>query len=312
MVLRDKGFHEQRAVAVTAQAVVGQTAQGERERLGGEIAAGGGGSDQEAAQAEHAMQVARASSGIPADEGVAGGQRESGRGEAERAEHAMGGDQQVAQLGPGVEDGSARMLAGDEFVPGAALVLVADLDELQVAHQVDPGGQADRRGHGTVQTARAATLAVVPGRGQVDLAGGFESAQGLHATGDLRLAAGIEESEPGADPPANFGAAGVTSVGHEFPDLDQRCALRQCGRDPMLLIHAPEMAQSDVKSQVSSCVASAACGCRGRWSRAWPCRANPSGPAPSKYVLVMSYSASSTSTSNSVRSVSKSATSSAL
>ena len=61
------------------------------------------------------MQVARASGGVSADEGVAGGQRESGRGEAERAEHAMFGDQQVAQLGRGVEDGAAGMLAGEDW-----------------------------------------------------------------------------------------------------------------------------------------------------------------------------------------------------
>ena len=167
----------------------------------------------------------------------------------------MFANQQVAQLGTGVLDSAAGMLAGDEFVPDAPLVLVADLDELQAADLVDPRGQVDGRGHGTLQTARVATLAVVvTRRGQVDLAGRFQGAQGLHATGDLRLAVGIEESEQGADPPANLSAADVASVRHEFADLDQRWALRQCGRNPMLLIHAQGIAQSECTCQVPTCV----------------------------------------------------------
>ena len=125
-LLLDKGLHEQRAVAVAAPELVRQTAKGERERLGGEIPAAHAGTDQEAAQANHAMQLAGAGVGIPADERVARGQSEGGGGEADGPQHAVLGDQQVAQLDAGVLDRSARVLLGDHSVPQLQLAAVAD------------------------------------------------------------------------------------------------------------------------------------------------------------------------------------------
>ena len=57
-VLRDKGFRQQRAIEVAALTVLGQLSQGQREGLGGEVPAAHGGTDQEAAQPDHAMQLA--------------------------------------------------------------------------------------------------------------------------------------------------------------------------------------------------------------------------------------------------------------
>ncbi len=103
------------------------------------------------------------------------------------------------------------MLAPDEFVPEAPLGLVDRLNQLQPAHLIDAFRHVHRRGRGAAQTARAAAPVVVARRGQDDAAGRLERAQGLHAAGDLRLAAGFPEPEQLADPPANLGAAGRVS-----------------------------------------------------------------------------------------------------
>ena len=238
----DKGFHEQGAVAVALLAVVRQAAQGEREGLGGEVPAGGAGADQEAAQPDHAVQLAAALVGVPADEGVAGGQREGRGGEAEGPQHALLGDQQVAQLGAGVLDGAARVLAAHQLVPDPALGRVADLDQCQPAQLVHAGGHADRRRHGAAETARAAAPVVMPGHGQSDLAGGVERAQGSQATGQLGLPAGVQEAEPLADPAADFHAASRAGGRHQRLDARQGCGIRKRAGNPVLLVHVLGMA----------------------------------------------------------------------
>ena len=101
----DKGFHEQRTVTVAVLEVVGQVAQGQAEGLRGQVAALDGRANQKTAQSDHPVQLAGALVGVPADEGVASGQRESRCGEAEGSQHAVVGDQQVAQLGTDVLGG---------------------------------------------------------------------------------------------------------------------------------------------------------------------------------------------------------------
>ena len=164
--LLDKGLHQQRPVAVVALEVGGQAAQGQREGLGGEVAAGHAGTDQEAAEPGHAMQLAHAPVGVPADEGVARGQCQGRRGEAEGPQHAVLGDQQVAHLRADVLDGPARVLAAHQFVPDAPLVVVGHRDQLQSAHPVDPPGHVDGRGNRAAEPARPAAPVVVAGSGQ--------------------------------------------------------------------------------------------------------------------------------------------------
>ena len=127
----DKGFHEQRTVAVAVLEVVGQAAQGQAEGLRGQVAAVDGRANQETAQSDHPVQLAGALVGVPADEGVASGQRESRYGEAEGSQHAVVGDQQVGQLGTDVLDGATRVLAAHQLVPDPALGRVGDLDKFQ-------------------------------------------------------------------------------------------------------------------------------------------------------------------------------------
>ena len=134
----DKGFHEQRTVAVAVLEVVGQAAQGQAEGLRGQVAAVDGRANQETAQSGHPVQLAGALVGVPADEGVASGQRESRCGEAEGSQHAVVGDQQVAQLGTDVLDGATRVLAAYQLVPDPALGRVGDLDKFQSVQLVEP------------------------------------------------------------------------------------------------------------------------------------------------------------------------------
>ena len=70
-VFFDKGFHQQGAVAVAALEVVRQAAQAQPEGLGGQVPAAHGRTDQEAGSGPHAVQLAAAQVGVPADEGVA-------------------------------------------------------------------------------------------------------------------------------------------------------------------------------------------------------------------------------------------------
>ena len=156
----DKGFHEQRTVAVAVLEVVGQAAQGQAEGLRGQVAAVDGRADQETAQSDHPVQLAGALVGVPADEGVASGQRESRCGEAEGSQHAVVGDQQIAQLGTDVLGGGT--------------------------------GRPIQRGR--------QRRWLWPGCGQSDVAGDVQSAQDLHAAGQLRPPASVQEAEQNADP----------------------------------------------------------------------------------------------------------------
>ena len=116
----DEGLEQQGLVAVAVPEVVRQAAQAEGQRLGGEVAALRGGPHREAAEGRHAVQQAAALEVVPADPAVAVGQLQGGGGEAEGAEDAVVGDDQVAQLGAGVADGAPGMLGGDEFEGQAA------------------------------------------------------------------------------------------------------------------------------------------------------------------------------------------------
>ncbi len=174
----DEGIEQQGLVAVAAPEVVRQAAQAEGQRLGGEVAALRGGPHREAAEGRHAVQQAAALEVVPADPAVAVGQLQGG-GEAEGAEDAVVGDEQVAQPGAGVADGTLGMLGGGEFVPDQAALGGGDEFEGQAARVLDAGGDALRRRDGAVEAARGAVPALVERGGQLELAAVVEDAQGL-------------------------------------------------------------------------------------------------------------------------------------
>ena len=169
-VLFNKGLHQRRAIAVAALEVGGQAAQAQPERLGGEVLAAHGGTDQEAAQSDHAMQLAGAPVGVPADAGVARRQRQRRGGEAQRAEDTVLGDQQVAQLRPHVPRRATRMLALQQLGPEAPLVVAGHLDQFQPLHLIDPRRHALRLRDRPSQTARPAAAALVTRGRQLDAA----------------------------------------------------------------------------------------------------------------------------------------------
>ena len=247
-VFFDKGFHEQGAVAIAALEVVGQPPQAQPEGLGGQVAAGDGRPDQEAAQSDHAVQLAGAQVGVPADAGIARGQRQGRGGEAQRAQHAVVGNQQVAQLGAHVTGRAARMLALQQLVPDPPLVLPEDLDQRQPLDQVGPRGHVRRGGHGPAETARLAVPAPVAGRGQLDAAVRIEGAQRLHAAGQLGPAAGVMESERLTDPTAHLGPAGGAGLSQQVLQPIHPVGAGECGSNLILLVHVQGMAQDKYKS----------------------------------------------------------------
>ena len=263
-VFFDKGFREQGAVAIAALEVVGQAPQAQPEGLGGQVAAGDGRSDQEAAQSDHAVQLAAAQVGVPADEGITRGQRQGRGGEAQRAQHAVVGNQQVAQLGAHVPGRAARMLALQQLVPDPPLVLPDDLDQRQPLDEVGPRGHVRRGGHGPTETARLAGPAPVAGRGQLDAAVPIEGAQRLHAAGQLGPAAGVMESERLTDPTAHLGPAGGAGLSQQVLQPIHPVGAGECGSNLILLVHAQGMAQDKYKGQVLLYGATAGRACRSR------------------------------------------------
>ena len=251
-VFFDKGFHQQGAVAVAPLEVVGQAPQAQPEGLGGQVAAVDARTDQEAAQSDHAVQLAGAPVGVPADEGIARGQRQGRGGEAQRAQHAVVGNQQVAQLGSHVTGGAARMLALQQLVPDPPLVVVGDRDQRQPLDEVGPCGHVRRGGHGPAETARPAASALVAGGGQLDAAVRVEGAQRLHAAGQLGPAAGVLESERLADPPTHLGPAGGAGLSQQVLQSIDAVGAGERGSNLILLVHTQGMAQGKHKSQVLS------------------------------------------------------------
>ena len=260
-VFFDKGFREQGAVAIVALEVVGQAPQAPPEGLGGQVAAGDGRPDQEAAQSDHAVQLAAAQVGVPADEGITRGQRQGRGGEAQRAQHAVVGNQQVAQLGAHVPGRAARMLALQQLGPDPPLVLPDDLDQRQPLDEVGPRGHVRRGGHGPTETARLAGPAPVAGRGQLDAAVPIEGAQRLHAAGQLGPAAGVMESERLTDPTAHLGPAGGAGLSQQVLQPIHPVGAGECGSNLILLVHAQGMAQDKYTGQVQLYGATAARTC---------------------------------------------------
>ena len=191
----DEGLQQQGRVAV-AQAEVGrQAAQAEGEHLGGEIGALHGGAREEARQAEHAVQLAAAEGVVPADPAIAVGQGQRRGGEADGAEDAVVGHGEVAQLGADMAGGAAGMLAGDKFVPSAALRVGRDEFQGEALDVGDAGGDVDGGRDRMAEAAGSAGCPAGQGRGQLDATAPVENAQGLEATGDLQSLERVVEAE---------------------------------------------------------------------------------------------------------------------
>ena len=233
----DERLAEQRGVAVAAEEIGWEAAQAQAEGLGGEVAAAHGGTDEEAAQGEDAMELLEAQGGVPADPAVPVGEREGGGGEADGAEDAVAGQEQVAQLRAGMAGGALGMLALDEFVPGAALLVGADEVEAQPLDLVDNRGNEQGSGDGPSEESRQAATAVADGRRERDAAAGVERAQGLEAASELRLAESIGEAEFGAHAVGEGSAMGEALGCEQRRDARQALGTGHCLENAMLLLH---------------------------------------------------------------------------
>ncbi len=164
-----------------------------------------------------------------------------------RSEHPRGAVQQVAQLGAHVVGRAARVLAGDQLVPEAPLVVAGHLDHCQCLHQIDPLGHARRLRDRPSETAGPAAPASVARGGQLDALVGLETAQRLHAASQLGAAESVMESEQLADAPADFGAAGRAGLSQQVLQPSGAVGAGEGGSNLILLVHALGMPQGQCK-----------------------------------------------------------------
>ncbi len=191
------GFQQHGPVAIALLEIGGQAAQDQPEHLGGEAVTAYARPDQEPAQVQHTVQPLAAHGRRPADPFVARGDREGRCGKAERTEHTVFRFNQIAYLGPDMEDGPIGVLAGHEFVPDLALLGRRDQTQLQIHHVRDTGRHGLRGGDRLVQAPGAARSAPATGTGrwQTEMALVFQTAQGLLASRQLPLAATVAQVE---------------------------------------------------------------------------------------------------------------------
>ena len=208
------GFQQGGPVAIALEEVLGQAPQDHAEHLGGEQVTADGGTDQEPAQGQHAVQSLAAHRRRPANPLVAGRDRQGRGGKADRPQHAVLGLNQVAQLGPDVDHGALRVLAGDQFVPGLPLWRGRHQGQLQAGQRPDGGGNRLRCGDRLAEspgTAVAVAAAMARGR-QLDASLALQTAQGFLAIRHLEFAASVEEAEFPAHVAGERGPAGVAGL----------------------------------------------------------------------------------------------------
>ncbi len=157
----------------------------------------------------------------------------------------MLGLNQVAQLRADVNDGTLRVLAGDQLIPNLALCGRGDQGQLESGQVPGASGDGLRGGQRLVQPARAAVAAAaaMARRRQLDATLPMQVAQGFVATGRLRLAETVEEAEFAADVAGECAPAGAADLCQQH--LQGRHGL--CGGESlgnaMLVEHVSDMPQ---------------------------------------------------------------------
>ena len=155
--------------------------------------------DEEPGHAHDPVQMLAPRGAIPADPAVALGQVQRRSSEAQAAEPAVLGGNEIAHLRAHQRTRPLRVLAGHQLVPQPQLIERVDLDQRQALHVAGRRGYLVWFGHRLAQAPRAANLAqptaARAARRQREVARVFKLAQRLHAAGRLRAATGINEAE---------------------------------------------------------------------------------------------------------------------
>ena len=159
-----------------------------------------GWTDQEAAHADHTVQVRALLAHLPADPLVAIGKLDGRRTEAQATEPAVLGANEIAHLCAHQGPGSLGMFARHHLVPHAHLLKPADLDQLKCANLAGLLRNIQRCRHSGIQPARTfgAMDVGAGGGGQHEMTGPLEFAQRLAAAADLWTAAAVEKPERAA------------------------------------------------------------------------------------------------------------------
>ena len=194
----DEGLQQQGREAVALAEVVRQAAQAQREHLGSEVATVDF-ANQEAGQAEDAVELLAAGGRVPADPLVAVGEGEGGGGKADRADEALVAADEIAQLAAGMAHRSAGMLVGEQLA--VDLAVLGGVDELhaQAADLADLLGERGRPGDLLPEQAGPAVAAGSERRRELDQVPGVQHAQGLEAGGALGSASRRAEAELATD-----------------------------------------------------------------------------------------------------------------
>ena len=157
------------------------------------------GADQEAAHADHAVQVLALLVGVPADPLVAIAQLDGRRAEPQAAKPAVLGADEVAHLRAHHDAGALGVFA-HQLIPQAQVLRTVDLEQLQAADLAGLFGDVLRCSHGHAKAPWRSAFAgprrvlIVPS-GQHKMPDPFELAQRLGAARDLGRTASIEKAK---------------------------------------------------------------------------------------------------------------------
>ena len=146
--LVDEGLQQPGPIAIEAFEVFAHRTHRAAQHVGGQVAAGNVGANQQPAQPHHPVQVGASARILPSDPGVAGVEPARRGREPHAAQPAVGGAEEITQLMADKGTGAARMLVCHQGVPHQALRVGLDAHQRKVPERADLARHIVCRRHG--------------------------------------------------------------------------------------------------------------------------------------------------------------------
>ena len=196
-VLRvDKALHQPGAITILGLVISTHAPQDHPQHVRSQVLAAHRVADEKPTHADDAIQMLATRLDGPADPLIAIGQLQRRRPEAQAAQPAMLGADQIAHLRAHQGSGALRVLAQHQLVPHPHQVDVVDDDQRQPANLTRLRRHVDGKRHRLTKTARGRCRADLARHGrQHKVAGALEFAQRLDAASGLRALSRIKEAE---------------------------------------------------------------------------------------------------------------------
>jgi len=240
----DEALHQPGTQAVAALEIRGDAACAKAEHVRGEIRAAQAGPDEKTGHVDEPGQMGRALGVAPAQMRVAPLQIQRCAAEADAAEPAVLGADQVAELTadqPGVVQG---VLPNHQFVPDEQMFARVHLQQFQSFELGEflghAAGGGDTLGQARGRTATDAR-ARAGGRRQRPVARRFEFAQRSGGGGDLPVAFGIAQVQPAAELFGQCGARGLRLRAEQLAHQHDRVRLGQALFNGRWRVHPPAL-----------------------------------------------------------------------